>query len=110
MGSWAPEIPLESALAHSKPRTPTATGAAKSKWRLNSQRPAGPGAWGWPVDAVASDGVAASNAESTWARLRDLDPRELRSSAASLEDPPGDPGPAKQVRRRLGGSRNRGEP
>ncbi|KAJ1134461.1 hypothetical protein NDU88_000913 [Pleurodeles waltl] len=83
---------------------PAATGAADSKWRLNPQRPAGPGAWGWPVDAAASDELTASSAESTWARLRDLDPRELRSSAASLEDPPSDPGPAKQVRGGLGRS------
>ncbi|KAJ1144078.1 hypothetical protein NDU88_010380 [Pleurodeles waltl] len=74
------KIPEESASTCSGPRTPAVTGAAKSRWRLNPRCPAGPGAWGWPVDAAASGGVAASGAEGAWARLQDLSPRELRSS------------------------------
>ncbi|KAJ1158200.1 hypothetical protein NDU88_010894 [Pleurodeles waltl] len=69
---------------HSKPRTPSATGATDSKWRLNPQRPAGPGDRGSPVDAAASDRRTASSAGSTWARLRDLDPPRAEERCSQL--------------------------
>ncbi|KAJ1152805.1 hypothetical protein NDU88_005580 [Pleurodeles waltl] len=58
----------------SGPRTPIATRAAKSRWRLNLRCPAGPGAWCWPVDAAAPSEVVAGDAEGAWAGLPGLSP------------------------------------
>ncbi|KAJ1161339.1 hypothetical protein NDU88_001826 [Pleurodeles waltl] len=72
MGSQTPKIPLRRALVESKPRTPTATGSAKSRWWPNLQHPAEPGVGGWPVDAAAPSTL--SDTEGTGAAPRDPAP------------------------------------